>query len=165
MTRPIGPAERLVEETVLVRATAERAYRAIADFGRMAEWSPEFIGAWTGRRGLVVGSRFVGFNRRGPLLWFTTGRITVADPGREFAFRVSAFGVPTAVWGYRILPTPGGAEVTEYWEYLGRGSLASRFIELLGLVFSATPPSARRARNRDGMRATLARLKRYLEGG
>lgn len=163
MMRSISAAERTVAETVHVRASPERAYRAIADFGRMADWSPEFVGAWTGRRGPVAGARFVGFNRRGPLLWFTTGRITVADPGREFRFRVTAFGVPTAVWGYRIEPAPGGAEVTEYWEYLGRGSRASRFIELLGLVFSATPPSARPERNRQGMRATLARLKEYVE--
>lgn len=163
MTRPISPAERTVAETVHVRATPELTYRAIADFGRMAEWSPEFAGAWTRGRALAEGTWFVGFNRRGPLLWFTTGRITVADPGREFAFRVTAFGVPTAVWGYRIEPAQDGAEVTEYWEYLGRGSRASRFIELLGLVFSATPPSARPERNRQGMRATLARLKTHLE--
>ncbi|MBO0877448.1 MAG: SRPBCC family protein [Pseudonocardia sp.] len=142
----------------------ERVYDAVADFRGMARWSPEFTGACTRGRALSEGTRFVGFNRRGPLPWFTFGRVTKADPSREFALRVTAFDIPTAVWGYRMQPNAaGGTRGTEHWEYLGRANLASRFVELLGPVFSAIPAAARPERNRSGMRVTLARLARHLE--
>ena len=103
-------------------------------------------------------ARFVGFNRRGPFVWFTTCRTAVATPGVEFAFDVTTFGLPVARWGYRFAAADGGTEVTEYWQ-----DRRSRGAYVLGRVFTGRSAASRPEVNRDGMRATLARLKRELE--
>ena len=61
-----------VAEHITVGVPPADAYRAICDVRRMARWSPECFAVlvWSRRHGLPA--RFVGFNRRGPLLWFTT---------------------------------------------------------------------------------------------
>ncbi|MFF7993272.1 SRPBCC family protein [Kitasatospora xanthocidica] len=128
-------------------------YAAVADVRRMKDWSPEVIGTW--RRG----RRFTGFNRRAGWVWFTNCRIVIADPGREFAFDVTSFGLPIARWGYRMTPTAGGTLVTEYWNDHRRHGWPRRIAETLGLVFTGTPPALRAERNRDGMRVTLGRLR------
>ncbi|MFD5428207.1 hypothetical protein [Streptomyces sp. NPDC127084] len=55
-----------------------------------------------------------------------------------------------------------GTRVTEYWEDLrtGRGA---RLAELLGRVFTGTPPADRAELNRAGMRTTLGRIKAAVE--
>ncbi|QNP68960.1 SRPBCC family protein [Streptomyces roseirectus] len=152
-----------VEESVLVRATPERAYRAISDVRRMGAFSPECVGVWVRRRGPVtLGTRFTGFNRKGPWLWFTDCRVVRADPARDFAFRVTSFGLPIALWGYRFTPEQDGTLVTEYWEDLRTGR-KGRPAELLGF-FTGTRPEVRHRVNAEGMRATLGRLKAELEG-
>ncbi|GAA2827396.1 SRPBCC family protein [Kitasatospora paracochleata] len=155
--------EWTVEESVVVAVEPAAAYGAVAEVRRTGEWSPECRAVWSRSGPLPTGARFVGFNRKGPLVWFTTCRVTVAAPGREFAFRVGTFGLPVALWGYRFEPTGDGSTlVTEYWRDLrtGRGR---RPAELLGLVFTATRPADRARVNRAGMRTTLARLKAALE--
>ncbi|MFI9331605.1 SRPBCC family protein [Kitasatospora sp. NPDC052868] len=151
-----------VEESVSVKAGPAAAYRAVADVRRMGEWSPECRAVWARRGPLGVGARFVGFNRRGLFFWFTTCRVTDADPGREFAFRVDTFGLPVAQWGYRFEPAEGGGTtVTEYWRDLRTGR-ASGLTEVLGTVFAGTNPELRVKVNRAGMRATLARIQAAL---
>ncbi|MFG2309367.1 SRPBCC family protein [Streptomyces sp. NPDC048566] len=152
-----------VEESVLVRAAPERAYRAISDVRRMAGFSPECVGVWVHGRGPVTrGTRFTGFNRKGPWLWFTDCRVVRAEEGRDFAFRVTSFGLPIALWGYRFAAEEGGTRVTEYWQDLRTGR-AGRPAELLGF-FTGTRAPVRHAANTAGMRATLGRLKEALEG-
>jgi hypothetical protein len=93
-------------------------------------------------------------------VWFTTCVVRVADPGREFAFDVSTFGMPVARWAYRFVATEnGGTEVTELWR--DRRVAGST---LLGLVFTGARTTRKRPEvNRDGMRTTLLRLKAELE--
>lgn len=151
-----------VEESVLVHATPERAYRAISDIRRMATFSPECVGVRVRGRGPVVaGTRFTGFNRKGLWLWFTDCRVVRAEEGRDFAFRVTSFGLPIALWGYRFTPEEDGTRVTEYWEDLRTGR-RGRPAELLGF-FTGTKPAVRHRANTAGMRATLGRLKAALE--
>ncbi|MGW4382212.1 SRPBCC family protein [Kitasatospora sp. NPDC004531] len=153
-----------LRESVTVRASAESVYAAVTDLRNMARWSPECIGVRRlGGGPVAVGARFLGFNRKGPFLWFTDCRVTTAEPSREFAFHVGVFGLSVASWGYLIEPEgPDAVRVTEYWEDLRTGP-GSRLTDLLARVFSGTRPADRAALNRTGMRATLARLRTDVE--
>lgn len=165
-----------VAERVTVAAPVAEVFAAVADVRRMARWSPECFSVWVWRRRNGLPHRFVGWNRRGPFVWFTTCRVAVANPGEEFAFDVTTFGQPVSRWGYRFVPGADGAgaadaagvagaaevtevtEVTEYWQ-----DRRNRAATVLGRVFTGTPKGGRPEVNRQGMRETLARLKRELE--
>jgi uncharacterized protein YndB with AHSA1/START domain len=147
-----------VTERVAVGIPPAEVYRAVSDVRRMARWSPECFATlvWSQRDGRPA--RFVGFNRRGPWLWFTTCRVVTAEPAREFAFDVTTFGMPVSRWSYQLAPVNGGTEVTERWlDQRGRGA------HILGRVFTGKVASNRPEANREGMRTTLIRLKRELE--
>lgn len=147
-----------VAESVVVDAEPSDVYAAVSDVRRMARWSPECFATWVlSRRGeQPVG--FVGFNRRGPLVWFTTCRVVVAEPGEEFAFEVTTFGLPVSRWSYRLAPLPEGTELTERWL-----DQRSRGAHILGRIFTGRVAWNRAEANREGIRTTLARLKRELE--
>lgn len=150
-------AETLSEE-LTISVAPQQVYDAVADIKRMARWSPECIGVWVWRREAGHPTRFVGWNRRGPFLWFTTCTVRVAAPGEEFAFDVTTFGLPVARWGYRFSPAEGGTRVTETWQdRRGRGAM------LLGRIFTGSSAKMRPEVNREGMRETLRRLKHELE--
>ena len=80
---------------------------------------------------------------------------------KEFSgsFDVTTFGMPVARWTYRFAELPaGGARVTEQWtDRRVRGAW------VLGRVFTGGSVNNRPEVNREGMRATLQRLKRELE--
>ncbi len=152
-SRPADVAER-----VTVGVPPADAYQAISDVRRMARCSPECFAVlvWSRRDGLPA--RFVGFNRRGPLVWFTTCQVVTARPGAEFAFDVTTFGMPVSRWSYRLDAVAAGTEVTESWhDQRGRGAY------VLGRVFTGKVAGNRAEANREGIRTTLARLKRELE--
>jgi uncharacterized protein YndB with AHSA1/START domain len=150
-----------VSEEITVLAPPRRVFAAVADVRRMARWSPECFAIWVLRRRRDGWpDTFVGWNRRGAAIWFTTCRVTVLRPNEEFAFDVHTFGQPVARWGYRFAAVAGGTEVTEYW-WDRRSPIAHR----LGRIFTGRVAGERPAANRDGMRTTLARLKRELEAG
>lgn len=92
----------------------QQVYELIADVTRMGEWSPESAGAeWlTGDPG-AVGSTFRGDNQRPWMKWSTVCTVTVADPGKRFAFAVEANGRPISTWEFEITPRADGCEVTE----------------------------------------------------
>jgi uncharacterized protein YndB with AHSA1/START domain len=156
--------EWVAEESVVVAAPPERVYEAVADLSRMGEWSPETFAIWTRGRSIGPGTTFVGFNRAGWRLWFTNCRVTAAEPGRVFAFRVSSFRIPVALWGYRVEGIGGGStRLTEYWEDLRRDGMGARFISVLGRTVSGVRAERRAGVNREGMRATLERIKAAVE--
>jgi len=147
-----------VAETVTVDAEPAEVYDAVSDVGRMGRWSPECFATWVWSKRDGKPHGFVGFNRRGPLLWFTTCRVVVDRPGEEFAFDVTTFGMPVSRWTYRFAAVPEGTELTEEWlDRRGRGA------HILGRVFTGRVASNRPEANREGIRTTLARLKRELE--
>ncbi|GAA0370335.1 SRPBCC family protein [Actinoallomurus spadix] len=153
-----------IEESVVIDAEPERVYAAVADPRRMGEWSPEVFAVRVRGRRVVPGLAFVGFNRVGARVWFTNCRVTEAVPGRAFAFRVTTFGIPVAVWGYRVEPAgDGSTRLTERWEDLRRAGRGAAFASLLGRVFTGVPADGRAEVNRQGMRTTLARIKAALE--
>jgi hypothetical protein len=148
-----------VSERTTVGVPASRVYEAVSDVRRMARWSPECVGVWVWRRAAGgAPGRFVGFNRRGPLVWFTTCRVVTAEPGREFAFDVTTFGMPVSRWSYRLSEVPGGTEVTEHWQ-----DRRSPGAYLLGRIFTGRTAGSRPQVNSEGMRTTLGRLKSELE--
>jgi len=147
-----------VAERVTIAVPAERIYDAVADVRRMGRRSPECFAVWIYGRHGGRPSRFVGFNRRGAYVWFTTCRVAIDEPGAEFAFDVSSFGLPVARWGYRFEPVAGGTEVTEYWQ-----DQRGRAVTTIGRVFTGKAAHHRPEINRAGMRTTLTRLKAELE--
>lgn len=147
-----------IAERITVTAPAEAVYAAIADLRRMARWSPECIAIWVTARDSDRPKRFIGWNRRGPFIWFTVGRVAIAEPGREFAFDIFTFGQPVARWGYRFVPTDGGTAVTEYWH-----DRRNRAAMVLGRIFTGKVAASRPTANRHGMRQTLAQLKADLD--
>ncbi|WP_344838283.1 SRPBCC family protein [Actinocorallia longicatena] len=155
--------EWVIEESVLIEAPVADVYAAVADPRRAVEWSPEVFRVWVRDEPIEVDSRFVGFNRRGPFLWFTNCDVTAAVPDTAFAFRVYSFGMEVALWGYRLEPVGDGTRLTEYWQDLRRDYRAAWFVTLLGRIFTGVKGEDRSALNREGMRTTLNRIKTALE--
>ncbi len=135
----------------------------VADPTRIAEFSPENIGAVTPGTGpLSVGDRFTGHNRRGPGRWSTQCEVIASEPGVRFAFTVDRFGGPArsvpvtiATWDYRFEPVEGGTRVTEIWTD-GRG-----WPDVLTYPFDwlATGGSTFAEFQRTNIRRTLDRLR------
>ncbi|POM26937.1 Polyketide cyclase / dehydrase and lipid transport [Actinomadura rubteroloni] len=152
--------EWVAEESVVVRAEPRAVYAAVADPRRMPGWSPELFAVWIRAKG----RKFVGFNRIGWRVWFTDSHVTVAEPGRNYAFRVTSFGIPVALWGFRIEDIgDGSVRLAQYWEDLRRDHRGSGFVSVLGRLFTGVDAPDRAAHNRAGMRATLARIKTAVE--
>jgi uncharacterized protein YndB with AHSA1/START domain len=149
-----------VTERITVAVPPADVYQAVSDVRRMTRWSPECFAVlvWSRRDGQP--HRFVGFNRRGPWLWFTTCTVVTARPAEEFSFDVKTFGMPVSRWSYLMAAAGGGTEVTEHWlDQRGRGA------SILGRTFTGRVAHDRPRANGEGMRTTLARLKRELESG
>jgi uncharacterized protein YndB with AHSA1/START domain len=149
-----------IAESITVGVPPADVYQAVSDVRRMARWSPECFAVlvWSRRGGAPA--RFIGFNRRGPWVWFTTCRVVTAEPGSRFAFDVTTFGMPVAQWSYQLAPAAGGTEVTERWL-----DQRSRGAHVLGRIFTGKVANTRPQANREGIRVTLTRLKRELEAG
>jgi uncharacterized protein YndB with AHSA1/START domain len=107
-----------LEVAHIIAASPEAVYALVTDLPRMGEWSPENTGGrWvTPATGASVGAKFRGTNKSGKAQWTTIAKVVVADPGREFAFDVTATGMGVARWGYRLESVDGGTRVTEYWD-------------------------------------------------
>ncbi len=148
------------EASIDIAAPSAKVWELIADFSNMGKWSPELRRIiWLGgAKAPVVGARFIGVNRHGPVPWATFSRVTVCDEGSQIEWEVST---SSTRWGYRFEDAPGGGtRVTEYRE-----------------AFKATPAIIKAAlrsgfigRDRDslmlaGMRTTLERVKAAAEAG
>lgn len=109
-TRPQPVAARVER---IIAARPEAVYDLVADISRMGEWSPETTEAeWIkGATHAEVGARFRGKNRLGSTSWSTKPTVTVAEPGRAFAFRVP--GKAGATWTYEFEAVHGGTRVAE----------------------------------------------------
>ena len=146
--------------TVHMDAPAAAIWDLVSDVTRIGSYSPEtFEAEWLeGATGPVVGAKFRGHvkrNEKGPTYW-TICTVTVADPGREFAFGVGTGDTPLNVWSYRLEPAGEGTDVTESFE----------LAPTLGLrLYWAVLGWARGRRNRNDMRTTLERIKAEVEAG
>ena len=157
MQQASTPDQARVER--VVAADPIVVYDLVSDVTRMGDWSPETSSCrWVGGvTGPAVGARFVGSNRRGPLVWRTRCRVTAADPGSAFAFTVSFAGMPIADWGYEIAARGQGSVVAETWTDRRSAALKLASVPVMGIADRA-------AHNRRGMTTTLAALARVAEG-
>jgi hypothetical protein len=149
-----------MEERIEVAAPTAEVFAAVADVHCMVRRSPECFAVWVWRKHNGMPARFIGWNRRGMHVWFSSCQVRVADLDSEFAFDVFALGFPVARWGYRFTPTAGSTDVTEYWI-----DKRTRGAHVLGRIFIGKASNIREEINRDGMRQTLLRLKSELESG
>ena len=105
--------------TVEVDASADDVYAFLTDLERLPTLSPEnerceYLGDATS---VVVGARFRGHNRAKDYEWHADCEVTVADPGREFAYEVPPSFEHATTWRYTIEPTgPTTCRVTESFD-------------------------------------------------
>ncbi|MEB3965006.1 SRPBCC family protein [Streptomyces kunmingensis] len=113
-----------VSSSITIDVSAADAYAAVSRPEDMGRWSPENRGTADGppTGQAVVGTSFVGRNKRGAFRWVTRCTVTAAEPGRRFAFRVHAIGrkrpvlrAPIATWEYRFEQVGSATRVTETW--------------------------------------------------
>jgi len=140
-------------------SSPERVWSLVSDVTRIGLYSPETLEAeWIdGASGPAVGALFRGHvkrNGKGPTYW-TTCTVTECVPNKTFAFGVGTPGkTPLNVWRYDIAESGDGCDVTE--------SFALRQTKSLQLYW-ALFGSARGRTNRNGMTATLERIRAELE--
>jgi hypothetical protein len=141
-----------------MQAPPDKIWALLSDVTRIGRYSPEtFEAEWIdGATGPAVGARFRGHVRRngkGPTYW-TTCTVLVSVPGEEFTFGVGPSDAPLNVWSYRLAPSGDGTDVTESFRLKDTAWL-KLYWSLLGWARGKT--------NRDGMRATLERVKAEVE--
>ena len=146
------------QEEIFIQSPPERVYQLVSDVTRMGEWSPEcYRCQWLDEAvGPAVGTRFKGYNRRGWLRWSMVCKVTVADPGRAFAFEVRPRGGKVqSRWRYELEPDQGGTILRESFE-------ASWYIRLVVRLFFSGG-HRRLAQLEESVRQTLHRIKNAAE--
>lgn len=163
MGRPIS-----VSGSVVIAVDPATVYEYVSDPTQTGRWSPENLGAVAADPdvAMAVGSTFVGRNRRGRIRWVTRCRVTAAEPGQRFAFRVEAIGVrtprlaaPIATWTYELEAVPDGTRVTETWTD-GRTKWPDGVARVFDKLATRSSFAEFNTRNID---TTLANLKKTLE--
>ena len=140
----------------VVAAPPEVVYALVSDVTRTPELSPEIARCrWLdGATGPAVGARFEAVNRSSTgRTWKNRPLVTVADPGREFAFARTEPFAGTISWRYRLEPVDGGTRVVESYVVVRPVTRVGWFIiERFG-------GGHRRTELRRGMETTLERLQ------
>jgi hypothetical protein len=151
-------ADKNVQVSTEIARDAHLLYGMVSELCDMGKWSPEATGGrWVGgSAGPAVGARFRGNNRAGWRRWSTTAKVTEADPGKRFAFRITFASVPIAAWSYEFAESGSKTVVTESWT-----DLRARWMELGSGPIMGVPD--RPAHARQSMEATLAALKSGAE--
>jgi ligand-binding SRPBCC domain-containing protein len=149
------------EVSTVVAAPPEMVYALVADVTRTPEFSPEVTSCrWLdGVTGPVAGARFEAVNRSpAGKTWTNRPVVTVADPGREFAFTRTEPFAGSIAWRYRFEPVADGTRVVESYE-------VERPVSRLGwfVIENVFRGGNRRRALRDGMRTTLDRLRAAVE--
>jgi uncharacterized protein YndB with AHSA1/START domain len=101
----------------VIAAPPDELWARVADPAGMRDLSPESAGGtWLkGATGPAVGAKFKGNNQHGKKQWSTTGTVVECEPGRVYAFDVTAGPFKVSRWVYRFDPAEGGCKVTETW--------------------------------------------------
>jgi hypothetical protein len=143
---------------VEIDAAPEHVYELLAAVTRMGEWSSECIRCrWLGSARDEPGARFRGTSRNGRRTWSTTSTITMAEPGRAFAFAVTYLRLPVATWRYDLHANGRGGTVLAESVEDHRGALLRTVSPFI------TGSRDRNERNDATMRTTLERLKAAAE--
>jgi uncharacterized protein YndB with AHSA1/START domain len=146
--------------TIHMKASPQRVWDLVSDVTRIGRYSPEtFEAEWAdGATGPAKGAKFRGHvnrNGRNIMKYWTTCTVTESEPGKVFAFGVGNDPAkPLNVWRYDIVEAGDGCDVTESF------TLTPTF----GLrVYWAVLGWSRGKTNRNGMRATLERVREDAE--
>lgn len=144
-----------------IDAPPEVLYALVSDVTRTPEYSPEVVRCeWIdGATGPVVGARFKAINHAGRVPdWPNKPVVTVAEPGRSFAFERTEVGAGTIEWRYRFEPQGTGTLVTESYTVLKKVNMFGWFIidTLAGL-------KDRRSDLQRGMTTSLERMAAIIE--
>jgi uncharacterized protein YndB with AHSA1/START domain len=144
--------------TVHMAAPPDKIWDLVSDVTRIGRYSPEtFEAEWLdGATGPAVGAKFRGHvkrNGKGPTYW-TTCEVTDSVPGKSFGFSVGSADKPMNTWRYDLVPSGDGTDVSESFRLPDKPVL-KLYWALLGWARGKT--------NRDGMRATLERIKAEVE--
>ncbi|WP_159395759.1 SRPBCC family protein [Streptomyces sp. 3211] len=150
-------------EKIFIKANSSAVFELVSDVQNLKRWSPECVGILQMKKNAKNEKVFFGFNRRGIFLWFTRCVVIRCESGAYFSFRVDSFGIPISEWGFKVDSGEGGVYLSEHWKDIRVGRSA-KFAVFLGLVFTGTTPSRRVEVNRAGMKATLAAIRRAIEG-
>jgi hypothetical protein len=151
------------EVSTVVAAPPAEVYALVADVTRMPEFSPELVSCrWLdGVTTAAVGARFEAVNAtEAGKTWKNRPTVTVAEPGREFAFSRTERFAGTIAWRYRFEPQDTGTRVVESYEVERPVTRVGWFV--IEKVFRA---GDRRKALRAGMRTTLERLRATAEAG
>lgn len=148
------------EVSTVVNAEPAAVYALVADVTRMPEFSPElrecrWLGGATQPQ---VGARFAARNkvRRGPS-WVNKPVITTVEPGRVISWARTEPFAGTVEWTYRFDPHAEGTVVTESYR-------VTKPVGRIGwLIVTSMTPGDRAAQLREGMDATLRRIKEVAE--
>lgn len=144
-----------------IEASPEVLYELVSDVTRTPEYSPEVVKCtWqNGATGPAVGARFKAINHAGRVPdWPNKPIVTIADPGRTFAFERSEVGGGTIEWRYVFEPQGTGTLVTESYTVLKNLNMFGWFIidTLAGL-------KDRRSDLQAGMTTSLQRIAAIVE--
>jgi Polyketide cyclase / dehydrase and lipid transport len=149
------------EVSAVVAAPPAAVYAVLADVTRMPDLSPELVSCrWLdGATGPLVGARFEAVNvSASGKRWKNRPVVTVAEPGREFAFSRTEPLAGTIVWRYCFEPEGTGTRVVESYE-------VQRPVTRLGwfVIEKVFRGGDRRQALREGMSTTLERLRATAE--
>jgi len=156
-------------DSITINRRPEDVYAIVSDVTRIGELSPVCkSSAWDDEsQAGKEGSWFTGHNEiNKDITWDTHCQVVAANPGREFAFvnHGREGDMELVRWGYEFEPDGDGTKVTETWQVLP---------QYPDMVRSGAPDAddadvkaridgmAQMAR--DGMKETLANLKRVAE--
>jgi hypothetical protein len=139
-----------------IEASPQALYDVVADVTRTPELTPDIVScAWLdGATGPAVGARFKAINKagRGPN-WSNKPVVTVAEPGKEFAWARTEPFAGTVVWRYVFEADGAGTRVTESYAVTKQLTIVGWFI--IGTLYGL---KNRRGDLRASMLATLDRL-------
>ena len=149
------------EVSTVVAAPPQDVYDLVSDVTRTPEFSSEVLSCrWLDDvTGPAVGARFEAVNGSpSGRTWRNRPVVTVADPGREFAFSRTEPFAGTIVWRYRLEPVEGGTRVVESYEVARPVTRIGWFV--IERIFHG---GNRREVLNAGMRTTLERLRGAAE--
>jgi hypothetical protein len=144
-----------------IKASPEAIYDLVSDVTRTPEYSPEVVKCtWIkGATGPVVGAQFKAINHAGRVPdWPNKPIVTVAEPGRTFAFERTEVGGGTIEWRYLLESDGTGTKVIESYTVVKPVNALGWFIidTLAGL-------KDRRSDLNRGMTQSLERIATIVE--
>jgi len=146
-------------EIIEINAPSNSIWNAVSDVTRVPEWSPECVKVdWENvPKKNLVGSKFIGFNKRGWIRWRGYCEVVAATPEKTFSYNVKPLRWlhPMSRWTWDITEKlEGGVKV--------KLSCEACYYTILGRMVFGTLEK-RMAQVSKDMGVTLNRLKSSLE--